>query len=85
MGKTAIKARDAMNRRLYNNQSFVETAIYRVFMMYRVFMIIYPIFAIYNCHQPNRIALIPVNPQPASNLIPVQIFHQLATFDHQQS
>ncbi|MEH1813189.1 MAG: hypothetical protein V7L09_12205 [Nostoc sp.] len=22
---------DAMNRRLYNNQSFVETAIYRVF------------------------------------------------------
>ncbi|WP_265576569.1 hypothetical protein [Nostoc sp. LEGE 12450] len=26
-----VKARDAMNRRLYNNQSFVETAIYRVF------------------------------------------------------
>ncbi|MEH2087856.1 hypothetical protein [Nostoc sp.] len=27
-----------MNRRLYNNQSFVETAIYRVFVMiYRIF------------------------------------------------
>ncbi|MEH2450092.1 hypothetical protein [Nostoc sp.] len=34
----SVKARDAMNRRLYNNQSFVETAIYRVFVMiYRVF------------------------------------------------
>ncbi|MDF5739148.1 MULTISPECIES: hypothetical protein [unclassified Nostoc] len=27
----SVKARDAINRRLYNNQSFVETAIYRVF------------------------------------------------------
>ncbi|MEH2090054.1 MAG: hypothetical protein V7K61_25625 [Nostoc sp.] len=27
-----------MNRRLYNNQSFLETAIYRVFVMiYRIF------------------------------------------------
>ncbi|WP_179064597.1 hypothetical protein [Nostoc sp. C052] len=34
-----------MNRRLYNNQSFVETAIYRVFVM------IYRILAIYNSHQ----------------------------------
>ncbi|WP_190240933.1 hypothetical protein [Nostoc sp. 'Peltigera membranacea cyanobiont' 210A] len=32
--------RDAMNRRLYNNQFFVETAIYRVFVMiYRIFAI----------------------------------------------
>ncbi|WP_220451052.1 hypothetical protein [Nostoc sphaeroides] len=28
-----VKARDAINRRLYNNQSFVETAIYRVFVI----------------------------------------------------
>ncbi|WP_334873220.1 hypothetical protein [Nostoc sp.] len=28
-----LQARDAMNRRLYNNQSFVETAIYRVFVL----------------------------------------------------
>ncbi|MEH1895019.1 MAG: hypothetical protein V7K94_06750 [Nostoc sp.] len=36
----SVKATDAMNRRLYNNQSFVETAIYRVFVMvYRVFTI----------------------------------------------
>jgi predicted aspartyl protease len=28
-----VKARDAINRRLYNNQSFVETAIYRVFLI----------------------------------------------------
>ncbi|MEH2090024.1 MAG: hypothetical protein V7K61_25475 [Nostoc sp.] len=34
-----------MNRRLYNNQSFVETAIYRVFVM------IYRIFVIYHFHQ----------------------------------
>ncbi|MEH1769917.1 hypothetical protein [Nostoc sp.] len=34
-----------MNRRLYNNQSFVETAIYRVFA------IIYRVFVIYNFHQ----------------------------------
>ncbi|WP_256874421.1 MULTISPECIES: hypothetical protein [unclassified Nostoc] len=27
----SVKTRDAMNRRLYNNQSFVETTIYRVF------------------------------------------------------
>ncbi|WP_448266320.1 hypothetical protein [Nostoc sp. DSM 114159] len=27
----SVKARDTMNRRLYNNQSFVETAIYRIF------------------------------------------------------
>ncbi|MEH2030128.1 MAG: hypothetical protein V7K67_10705 [Nostoc sp.] len=27
----SVKARDAINRRLYNNHSFVETAIYRVF------------------------------------------------------
>ncbi|MBN3959381.1 hypothetical protein [Nostoc sp. NMS8] len=28
---------DAMNRRLYNNLSFVETAIYRIFVMiYRI-------------------------------------------------
>jgi hypothetical protein len=34
-----------MNRRLYNNQSFVETAIYRVFLMiYRVFLMIYRVF-----------------------------------------
>ncbi|WP_179065746.1 hypothetical protein [Nostoc sp. C052] len=31
-----------MNRRLYNNQSFVETAIYRVFVtIYRVFVMIH--------------------------------------------
>ncbi|MEH2366962.1 hypothetical protein [Nostoc sp.] len=29
----SVKARDAINRRLYNNQSFVETAIYRVFAL----------------------------------------------------
>ncbi|MEH2227970.1 MAG: hypothetical protein V7L03_33240 [Nostoc sp.] len=29
-----VKARDAINRRLYNNQSFVLTAIYRVFVIY---------------------------------------------------
>ncbi|MDZ7952312.1 hypothetical protein [Nostoc sp. DedQUE09] len=29
----SVKARDAMNRRLYNNQSFVLTAIYRAFVM----------------------------------------------------
>jgi hypothetical protein len=29
-----VKARDAINRRLYNNQSFVETAIYRVFVIH---------------------------------------------------
>ncbi|MCW5317294.1 hypothetical protein GTQ43_26865 [Nostoc sp. KVJ3] len=29
----SVKARDAINRRLYNNQSFVETAIYCVFGM----------------------------------------------------
>lgn len=40
-----VKTRNAMNRRLYNNQSFVETAIYRVFVM------IYRILAIYNSHQ----------------------------------
>ncbi|QLE50517.1 hypothetical protein FD724_22085 [Nostoc sp. C057] len=28
----SVKGRDAINRRLYNNQSFVETAIYRVFV-----------------------------------------------------
>jgi hypothetical protein len=28
-----VKARDAINRRFYNNQSFVETAIYRVFVI----------------------------------------------------
>ncbi|WP_335201470.1 hypothetical protein [Nostoc sp.] len=34
----SVKAKDAMNRRLYNNQSFVLTAIYRVFVMiYRIF------------------------------------------------
>ncbi|WP_143874067.1 hypothetical protein [Nostoc sp. 'Peltigera malacea cyanobiont' DB3992] len=34
----SVNARDAMNRRLYNNQFFVETAIYRVFVMiYRIF------------------------------------------------
>ncbi|MEH2267940.1 MAG: hypothetical protein V7K68_05830 [Nostoc sp.] len=27
----SVKARDAINRRLYKNESFVETAIYRVF------------------------------------------------------
>ncbi|MEH2088580.1 MAG: hypothetical protein V7K61_17895 [Nostoc sp.] len=27
----SVKTRDAMNRRLYNNQSFVLTAIYRIF------------------------------------------------------
>ncbi|WP_371640966.1 hypothetical protein [Tolypothrix sp. NIES-4075] len=31
-----VKARDAINRRLYNNQSFVETAIYRVFVIYNI-------------------------------------------------
>gem|GEM_PF-2188335 len=34
-----------MNRRLYNNKSFVLTAIYRVFMM------IYRVFMIYNFHR----------------------------------
>ncbi|MEI1375695.1 hypothetical protein PQG02_03105 [Nostoc sp. UHCC 0926] len=34
-----------MNRRLYNNQSFVETAIYRVFVM------IYRVFTSENFHQ----------------------------------
>ncbi|MEH2147624.1 hypothetical protein [Nostoc sp.] len=29
----SVKARDAINRRLYNNQSFVLTAINRVFVM----------------------------------------------------
>ncbi|MDZ8027732.1 MAG: hypothetical protein RMX97_23985 [Nostoc sp. DedQUE11] len=29
----SVKTRDAINRRLYNNQSFVETPIYRVFVM----------------------------------------------------
>ncbi|MEH2409660.1 hypothetical protein [Nostoc sp.] len=28
----SVKARDAINRRLYNNQPSVETAIYRVFV-----------------------------------------------------
>ncbi len=46
MGKTAIKARDAMNRRLYKRLIIVETAIYRVFVIiYRVFMMIYRIFS----------------------------------------
>ncbi|MBW4478424.1 MAG: hypothetical protein KME54_16560 [Tolypothrix brevis GSE-NOS-MK-07-07A] len=30
----SVKARDAINRRLYNKKSFVETAIYRVFVIY---------------------------------------------------
>ncbi|MHC5931198.1 hypothetical protein [Nostoc sp.] len=30
----SVKTRDAMNRRLYNNQSLVETPIYRVFKIY---------------------------------------------------
>ncbi|WP_292698898.1 MULTISPECIES: hypothetical protein [unclassified Nostoc] len=30
----SVKRRDAINRRLYNNQSFVLTAIYRVFVIY---------------------------------------------------
>jgi hypothetical protein len=50
----SVKTRDAMNRRLYNNQSFVETAIYRVLgmiyrvlgMIYRVLGMIYRVFAI---------------------------------------
>ncbi|MEH1978246.1 MAG: hypothetical protein V7L27_02880 [Nostoc sp.] len=45
MNSRSVKARDAMNRRLYNNQPFVLTAIYRVFVM------IYRNFAIYNFHQ----------------------------------
>ncbi|WP_190240782.1 hypothetical protein [Nostoc sp. 'Peltigera membranacea cyanobiont' 210A] len=33
-----VKVRDAINRRLYNNQSFVLTAIHRVFVMiYHIF------------------------------------------------
>ncbi|MEH2308091.1 hypothetical protein [Nostoc sp.] len=43
----SVKAKDAMNRRLYNNRSFVETAIYRVFV------IIYRIFSELN-HTTNR-------------------------------
>ncbi|WP_158680319.1 hypothetical protein [Nostoc sp. 'Lobaria pulmonaria (5183) cyanobiont'] len=31
--RCSVKARDAINRRLYNNHSFVETAIYRVFVI----------------------------------------------------
>jgi hypothetical protein len=39
------QAEDAINRRLYNSQPFVETAIYRVFVMiYRVFVMIYHVF-----------------------------------------
>ncbi|MEH1893085.1 MAG: hypothetical protein V7K92_27930 [Nostoc sp.] len=30
IGKDARNSQDAINRRLYKNQSFVETAIYRV-------------------------------------------------------
>ncbi|MEH2263168.1 hypothetical protein [Nostoc sp.] len=32
--RDVIKERDAINRRLYKNQSFVETAIYRVWRIY---------------------------------------------------
>ncbi|MEH1788245.1 MAG: hypothetical protein V7L23_22345 [Nostoc sp.] len=32
-GTSSVKARDAMNRRLYNNQSFILMAIYRVFVI----------------------------------------------------
>ncbi|WP_196517011.1 hypothetical protein [Nostoc sp. WHI] len=36
--------KDAMNRRLYNNQSFVETAIYRVFCLNRTVLPPLPLF-----------------------------------------
>ncbi|WP_257797995.1 hypothetical protein [Nostoc edaphicum] len=36
----SIKAKDAMNRRLYKRPIIVETAIYRVFVInYRIFVI----------------------------------------------
>ncbi len=44
--KLLVKARDAMNRRLYNNESFVLMTIYESFVL----MTIYRVFVISNFH-----------------------------------